>query len=144
MGIFIFSLAISLLCIWASTKMLNIYFKVRAWKKTTAIVISKKAELHKKVSVKNAPYAVRVEYKYVVDGKEYLNNKVYLVELLGGQANHMESSAKKIIDEFRNEIEVRVDPKDAQRSVVFCTGVIMNFFILFIGIISLLIGISFL
>ncbi len=144
MGIFIFSLAISLLCIWASTKMLNIYFKVRAWKKTMAIVISKKIELHKKVSVKNAPYAVRIEYKYVVDGKEYLNNKVYLVELLGGQANHMESSAKKIIDELGNEIEVRVDPKDPQSSVVFCKGVIMNFFILFIGIISLLIGISFL
>lgn len=144
MGVFVFSLVISLLCIWASTKMLSIYFKVKAWKKTMAIVISKKIELHKKVSVKNAPYAVRVEYKYVVDGNEYLNDKVYLVELLGGQANHMESSAKKIIDKFRDEIEVRVDPKDPQRSVVFCTGVIMNFFILFIGIISLLIGISFL
>lgn len=144
MGIFIFSIVISVLCVWASAKLIALYFKVSAWKKVPATIISKKTELHKKVSTKNSPYAVRVQYTYNIDGKEYTNDKVYLVELMGGQANHMESSAKKIINEIKDTVEVYVDPKDPQRSVLFCTGVGMYFFILFVGIISWVIGMSFL
>ncbi len=144
MGVFIFSIIISVVCIWASARLISLYFKVRSWNRIQATIISKKIELHKKVSSRNSPYAIRVEYRYNFNNKEYINNKVYLAELLGGQANYMESSAKRVLENIKDTAEIYVDPTDPQRSVLFCTGVGMYFFILFIGMISWLIGMSFL
>jgi len=120
-----------------------LYFKVKAWDKLKATVISKKIELHKKVSTKNSPYGVKVEYKYQHNSIEYTNNKVYLVELIGGQTNFMESSAKKAINEIGDTALIYVNPKDPKESVMFCNGIGMYVIIFFFGIISLLVGMSY-
>ena len=145
MGLFtlIFSVIISILCFWSSIKLILLYFKVRAWDKIKVTVISKKIELHKKVSTKNSPYGVKVEYKYDYNNIEYINNKVYLVELIGGQTNFMESSAQKVVDEIGDTALIYVNPKDAKESVMFCNGIGMYVVIFFLGILSLLIGIGY-
>ncbi|MEO6303696.1 MAG: DUF3592 domain-containing protein [Bacteroidia bacterium] len=144
MGTFtlVFSILISAVCFWASIKMMRLYFKVKAWKRIPATVISKKIELHKRISTRNSPYAVRVDYKYKYNNQEYSNNKVYMVELINGQANHMESRAKKKLEEIGDVITISVDPKDPQRSVIFINGIGMYVFMFFMAILSLLIGIA--
>ncbi|MBA2611826.1 MAG: DUF3592 domain-containing protein [Bacteroidetes bacterium] len=139
----IFSIVIAAVCFWSGIKLILLYFKVKAWEKVQALVISKKVELHKKVSSRNSPYGVRIEYKYNYHGKDYTNNKVYLVELIGGQVNHMESAAAKAINKIENQVVVYVNQKDPQESVLFCNGVGLYVVIFFFGIISLLISFSY-
>lgn len=141
--ILIFSILIAAVCFWSSIKLILLYFKVNGWEKVNATIISKKVELHTKVSTKNSPYAVRVEYKYNYNGTEYKNDKVYLVELIGGQTNHMESAANKKINEIKESETIFVNPKDPQESIMFCNGIVMYVVVFFFGIMSLLIGYSY-
>ncbi|MDP1799974.1 MAG: DUF3592 domain-containing protein [Bacteroidota bacterium] len=145
MGTFtlIFSILIAAVCFWSSIKLIALYLKVNAWDKVNATVISKKVELHKKVSTRNSPYAVRVEYRYAYNGTEYTNDKVYLVELIGGQTNHMESAANKKINEIKETETIFVNSKDPQESVMFCNGIVMYVVVFLFGIMSLLIGYSY-
>lgn len=141
--ILIFSILIAAVCFWSSIKLILLYLKVNAWEKVNATVVSKKVVLHKKISTKNSPYWIFVEYKYNYKGKEYTNSKVYLVELIGGQTNHMESAANKKINEIKESETIFVNPKDPQESVMFCNGIVMYVVIFFFGIMSLLIGYSY-
>ena len=145
MGTFtlVFSMVIAAVCFWSSIKLILLYFKVKGWDKIPATVISKRVELHKRVSTRNSPYAVRVDYKYNYNGVEYSGDKVYLLELIGGQANHMKSSAEKIIDKIENDINIFVNPKDPKESVMYCNGVVLYVVVFFFGILSLLIGYSY-
>lgn len=145
MGTFtlIFSIVVAVVCFWSSIKLILLYLKVNTWNKTNATIVSKKVELHKKNSTRNSPYGVFVDYKYNYDGKEYINNKVYLVELIKGQTNHTHANATKVINKMENEISIYFNPKDRQESVIFCTGIGLYILVFFFGIISLLVGYSY-
>ena len=54
-----------------------------------ATVISKEVILHLKSSSSRSPYGLKVEYAYQVNNSEFSGHKVDLIELAGGQANHM-------------------------------------------------------
>ncbi|MBA3680014.1 MAG: DUF3592 domain-containing protein [Bacteroidetes bacterium] len=144
MGVFtlIFALLISGVCFWVSIKMIHLYFKVNSWKKTPATVISKKIELHKRVSTRRSPYGIKVDYKYIYNNHEYFNNKVYMVELINGQVNHMEPAAQKKLNEINDLITILVNPKDPAESVIFSSGIGLSIVIFFMGALSLLIGIA--
>ena len=140
--VLIFSILISLGCFWFGFKFIKIYFKVKKWERVNATVVSKKAEPHKKNSTGRSRYGVLVDYKYNYNNVDYVNNKVYLIELLGGQANHMESSAKKIVDKIEHTISIYVNQQNPQESVIFCDGILLYVFIIIMGIGSLLMGLS--
>jgi hypothetical protein len=125
-----------------SYKFLKIYVKVKKWDRVTAKVISKKVELHKKYSNARSPYAVCVEYTYTYNIKDYTNHTVYLAELLNGQVNHMESSAKKVLNKIEDTPLIYVDPKNPENSVLFCNGLGLYILIAIMGLLSLLIGLS--
>ncbi len=141
--ILIFSIIIATACFWSSVKLILLYLKVNAWQKVNATIISKKVELHKKISTRNSPYGIFVEYRYNYNGSEYKNDKVYLVELIKGQTNHTQAAATRVIDKMENELSIFVNPKDPQESVIFCNGIVLYVVIFFFGIMSLLMGYSY-
>ncbi len=141
MVLLLFSLTISLVCFWYGFKCIQLYFKVKNWTKVKASIISKKTELHQKYSTGRSPYAVKVDYTYIFLNNTYTNNKVYLIELIGGQVNHTEASAKKVINTLEDTIVIYVNPKNPQHSVIFCKGIILYVFIFLMGLASLLLGI---
>jgi hypothetical protein len=138
----IFCFLISFAGFWFSIKLIRWYMKVKRWTKTEAIVVSKKIEKHAKYSSARSPYAVRVNYQYTFNQQIYQNSKVYLVELINGQVNHIESAAKKTLDTIKEKLEVFVNPNNPQQSVVFCKGIALYVFVFVTAIMTFLMGLS--
>ncbi len=139
---FIFATVIGLAAIWFSIKFIRLYLKVKKWNRVKAAILSKVLFLHPKVSTSRSPYGIKVNYTYQVNNTSYNGDKVYLVELAGGQANHMKTVAENKLNKIEQTMSVYVNPIDPTQSVMFCEGVGLYAFVFCMGILSLLIGIS--
>ncbi len=138
----IFCLVIGMVSFWYGFQFIKLYLKVKKWTKTEADLVSKKIEIHKKYSTSKSPYAVRIEYKYTYNFQEFFNNKVYLIELINGQVNHIETQAQKVIDKVNDKIEIYVNPKNPQQSVIFCNRIILYLIVIVMGSFSFLFGLT--
>lgn len=138
----IFSLLIAAGCFFISIKMIRLYLKVKKWNRVTAAVVSKEMFLHPKVSTSRSPYGIKAEYRYNINGIDHSGYQIYLVELAGGQANHMKSHAEKKLEEIKPLMPVFVNPSDATQSVMYCQGIGLYVFIFCMGIVSLLMGLG--
>lgn len=144
MGIFsgIFALLISIGCFWASIRMLKVYYNVKRWQQLKARVISKEITIHEKFLTTRTPYKLSVKYTYLLNGMEYNGNKVYLVELLGGQANHTKKDANRKLDKIMGFMPIYVDPSDPKNCVMYCDGVGLYYFIFIMGLFTLFFGLT--
>ena len=140
--IFIFSLVISVAAFWFSVKFIRLYFKVRKWNRVDASVLLKEIILNPKSSSARSPYGLKVVYAFKFNNKEYQGSNVYLVELAGGQANHMKSTAESKLNKIEDTMSIFVNPNDASQSVMYCEGLGLYVLVFFMGILSLLIGLS--
>ncbi len=138
---FVFSIIISLVAFWFSIKFIRLYFKVKRWDRVMATVTSKEVILHLKSSSSRSPYGLKVKYTYQVNNVEFDGSKVDLIELEGGQANHMKTMAEKRLNKIGNTALIYVNPIDAKESVMYCEGIILYIFVFCMAIFSLLIGI---
>lgn len=138
----IFGILIGLGSIWFSIKFLKLYFKVKGWKRVDAKVISKEITIHEKYSTTRTPYKLNATYTYVFNGSAYNGSKIYLAELLGGQANHMKSDAEKRLARIQENLTIYVDPSNPKESVMYCEGAGLYYFILAMGVFALLYGIT--
>lgn len=98
--------------------------------------------LHPKYSTSRTPYGIKAEYHYNINGTEHSGNKIYLVELAGGQANHIKSDAEKKLNRIEPVMKVYVNPVDPKQSVMYCEGIGLYVFIFCMGIVSLLMGLG--
>lgn len=137
----VFGILIGLGGIWFSIKFLKLYFKVKGWNRVDARVVSKEISIHEKYSTTRTPYKLNVTYAYVFNGSEYIGRKIYLAELLGGQANHMKSDAEKRLERINENMTIYVDPNNPKESVMYCEGAGLYYFILVMGVFALLFGI---
>ncbi len=140
--IFILAAVVGLAAIWFSIKFIRLYLKVKKWDRVNAIVTHKSMFIHPKYSTSRSPYGLKVEYNYQVNNSTYTGNKVYLLELIGGQTNHMKQSAESTLNKINETMKVYVNPIDQTQSVMFCEGVGLYMFVFCMGIVALLIGVS--
>lgn len=140
--IFIFSIIISIAAFWFSVKFIRLYFKVRKWNRVDATVLSKEIILNPKSSSARSPYGLKVVYAFKFNDKEYQGSNVYLVELAGGQANHMKSTAESKLKKIEGTMSIFVNPNDPSQSVMYCEGFGLYILVFFMGIMALLIGVS--
>ncbi|HZY80963.1 MAG TPA: hypothetical protein VFE50_15680, partial [Cyclobacteriaceae bacterium] len=99
--------------------------------------------LSKKVDYKHAAngyhYSLKVEYKYLFESKEYVNDKVFLMELMGGRYRYkVNRPADKIIEDLGENVKIYVYPEMPSESVLFCSGIGWYIFVMLIGFILLL------
>lgn len=118
------------------------YLRVRKWNRVEAKVLSKEVIKHEKYSTSRAPFGVKVEYEYASGSTIQKGNKVYLVELIGGQVDHMKRDAENRLTVIKENMLIYVDPLDPSHSVMYCTGMAIYAFIFCAGIIAFLIGLS--
>ena len=137
---FIFSLIISLVAFWFSIKFIRLYFQVKRWNRVMATILSKEVILHPKTSSPRSPFGLKVGYTYQVNQVTFSGNKVDLIELPGGQTNHMKSTAEKRLAKIGNAALIYVNPTDPTQAVMYCEGLGLYIFIFFMAIFSLLIG----
>jgi len=140
---FIFAIVIGLAAIWFSIKFIRLYFKVKKWNRVSATVTLKELFIHPKYSTSRSPYGLKVEYNYQIGDSTFTGNKVYLLELIGGQVNHLKKTAERTLSKIGQSMEVYVNPSDPTESVMFCEGVGLYVFVFFMGIMALLIGVSY-
>ena len=138
----VFAFIISIVAFWFSIKFMRLYFKVKRWNRVNATVLSKEIFLHPKVSSSRSPYGIKVNYTYQVENLTYNGSKVYLVELAGGQANHMKSTAEHKINKMDDTMSVYVNPTDPTQSVMYCEGIGLYTLVFFMAFIAFLIGLS--
>ena len=136
----IFALLIGVVGIWMGTKMILLYFKVKKWMLLPAQVVSKEVFEHKKYSSSISKFGIRVNYLFQFNAKEYNGNKVYLVELINGQTNHLKKTADKKISEIKDTMNVYVNPDNPNESVLFCNGIGLNIIVVLMGLFSVLFG----
>ena len=105
-----------------------------------ATIISKEIILHPKTSSPRSPYGLKVEYAYQVNHIAFKGQKVDLIELEGGQTNHMKSMAEKRLNKIDNTALIYVNPIDSEQSVMYCEGIGLYILVFFMAIFSLLIG----
>ncbi len=138
----IFAIILGLGSFWFSIKFLKLYFKVKGWNRVEAKVVSKEIGIHEKYSTTRTPYKLNATYTYVFNGLEFSGSKIYLAELLGGQANHMKADAEKRLEQIQDNMTIYVDPKDPKESVMYCEGVSLYYFVLAMGVFALLFGLT--
>lgn len=140
--VFIFSIIISIAAFWFSIKFIRLYLKVKKWNRAKATIISKEIFLHPKVSSSRSQYGIKVNYTYQVDYSSYNGNNVYLVELAGGQANHMKRTAESKLNKIEDTMSIYVNPNDPTKTVMYCDGIVLYMLMFFMAIIALLVGLS--
>lgn len=138
----IFAIVIGLTSLWFAFKFLKLYFKVSGWEKVEANVISKEVTVYEKYSTTRTPYKLNAVYNYRFNNQEFTGRFVYLVELMGGQANHTKSNADKRLDQIKGKMIVFVNPKNPKESVMYCEGVILYWIVFFMGLFAILIGVT--
>ena len=139
---FIFALVISSVAFWFSIKFIRLYFKVKKWNRVNATILSKEIFLHPKTSSSRSPYGLKVEYSFRINGTDYKGHNVYLVELAGGQANHMKSTAENKLNKIKDTMSIYIKPNDPSQSVMYCQGLGLYILVFFMAIMALLIGLS--
>lgn len=139
---FIFALVISAVAFWFSIKFIRLYFKVKKWDRINAIILSKEIFLRPKTSSSRSPYGIKVEYSFRFKDTVYKGYNVYLVELAGGQANQMKSTAENKLNKIEDTMSIYVNPSDPTQSVMYCEGIGLYILVFFMAILALLIGLS--
>ncbi|MCU0436750.1 MAG: DUF3592 domain-containing protein [Raineya sp.] len=139
----IFAFLISIVCFWASQRLIRLYLNVKKWNRIEAQIISKEVVYDANLlggSSACSKYTVKTEYQYEFKDKTYTNSKIMLAELLGGRFATLEWQAKKIAERITNPIKIYVNPHKPQESVIFCEGITLYFIIAFMGFVAFLIG----
>lgn len=140
--IFIFSLTVSISAFWFSIKFIRLYLKVKKWNRVTATILSKEIVLNPKSSSARSPYGLKVEYSFNYNNSEYKGHNVYLIELSGGWANHMKSTAESKLSKIEDTMSIYVNPNDPTQSVIYCEGIGLYILVFFMAFIAFLIGLS--
>lgn len=139
---FIFALVISAVAFWFSIKFIRLYFKVKRWSRVNATILSKEIFLHPKTTSSRSPFGIKTEYSFRFNDTDHKGHNVYLVELAGGQANHMKSTAENKLNKIDDIMSIYVNPNDPSQSVIYCEGIGLYILVFFMGLFSLLIGLS--
>ena len=138
----IFAFMISAVAFWFSINFISLYLKVKKWNRVNATILSKEIFLHPKVSSSRSPYGIKVNYTYQADNSTYNGSKVYLVELAGGQTNHLKSTAESKLKKIEDTMLVYVNPNEPTQSVMYCEGIGLYILVFFMAFIAFLIGLS--
>ena len=131
-----------MLAFWYGIKLIKLYLRVKKWERIKATVIQRSVVKRKLSSASRAGYKPSIDYSYTYNSKTYTGSKIFLVELIKGERGFLQHAAEKWLEKIKPEIEIYVDPKNPNEAVMFCEGIALYFFVLIMGLMSLLIGIG--
>lgn len=89
------------------------YFRYIFWKKTSGFILEKRLERVQEI-IKYETYKPVVKYKYTVNGKEYISDKIFITPFESDK-----NTVQKILDEFKSdEVLVYYNPFNPSESIL--------------------------
>ncbi len=136
----IFCCVIAFVAFWYGIKLIRLYFKVKKWDRATATITQKSVVKRTLGAGSRSRFKPSVDYTYKYNFKTYKGKKVFMVELIKGEQGFLYTAAENFIEKIKPEEEIYVNPKNPDEAVIYCKGIGLYFFVLVMGLMSLLIG----
>lgn len=140
--ILVFALLMSFICLWYGIKLIRLWLKVKRWEKITATITQKSVVKKTLSSASRAAYKLSIDYSYLYNLQKYNGNKIFLVDLLKGEKGFLYKAGEKFLEKIKPEEEIYVNPNNPEESVMYCDGIALYIFVLFMSLMSLLIGLA--
>jgi hypothetical protein len=115
---------------------------VKGWDKTFATITQKSVVKKTLSSASRAAYKLSIDYSYQYNLQKYNGNKIFLVDLLKGEKGFLYKAGEKFLEKIKIEEEIYVNPNNPEESVMYCDGIILYIFVLFMSPMSLLTGLA--
>lgn len=124
------------LALWGAFRVSSDIRRGRSWPTTPGKILERR--VGEPMGTKNRSFLPYVKYTYVVDGKSYTNDQVYLIRRSGGMA----SSMQKLVDSFPDPVPVHYDPKDPASSYLISNPTSTSWTLVAFGALAILMGLG--
>ena len=129
-------LAFGALAIWGAFRVSGDIRKGRSWPTTQGKILERR--VGEPMGTRYRSFIPVVKYTYVVDGKEYTNDQVYLIRRTGG----MHAKMQKLVDSFPDPVKVHYDPKDPGSSYLISNPTSTSWLLVGFGALAVLMGLG--
>ena len=124
------------LAIWGAFRVSSDIRRGRSWPTVPGKILERR--VGDPMGTKGRSFLPYVKYTYVVDGKEYTNDQVYLIRRSGGMATRM----RKLVDSFPDPVPVHYDPKDPSSTYLISNPTSTSWTLVAFGALALLMGLG--
>ena len=129
-------LAFGALALWGAFRVSSDIRRGRAWPTVSGKILERR--VGEPMGTKNRSFLPYVKYTYVVDGKTYTNDQVYLIRRSGG----MFTSMQKLVDSFPDPVPVHYDPKDPSSSYLISNPTSTSWMLVGFAALAILMGLG--
>jgi len=124
------------LALWGAFRVSGDIRKGRGWPTTSGKILERK--VGEPMGTRNRSFLPYVKYTYVVDGKEYTNDQVYLIRRSGGMHDRMQ----KLVDSFPDPVPVHYDPANPASSYLISNPTSTSWTLVAFGALAILMGLG--
>lgn len=125
------------LALWGAFRVSGDIKRGRSWPTTQGKVLERRVGEPMGTS-RGRSFIPVVKYTYVVDGKEYTNDQVYLIKRSGGMHDKMQ----KLVDSFPDPVPVHYNPKNPAESYLISNPTSTSWLLVGFGALALLLGLG--
>ena len=137
----IFLLIIGIAAMYVGNKTLKHRKRVYSWPLiTNGKIISKEIKKAKSGASRGANHVVSIEYEFLLEGKKYIGNHYYALELIGSERAMTYEYAEKIIAGLNDPVAIFYNPENPFESYMIKDNAWFMYFALIVGIIVILIS----
>jgi hypothetical protein len=129
-------LAFGALALWGAFRVSSDIKKGRSWPTTPGKVLERR--VGEPMGTRGRTFLPVVKYSYVVDGKEYTNDQVYLIKRSGGMHDKMQ----RLVDSFPDPVPVHYDPANPASSYLISNPTSTSWLLVGFGALALLLGLA--
>lgn len=137
-----FSLLMAALCFYYGIKLGRLHARVRQWARAQAQITQKSVGTFRSSGSGRANHTIKASYGFSVNGINHTGDKVFLVQLIGGNKGFTKPAAERFLAKIPNEIEIYYNPQNPGESVMYCDGRSMYILVFLFGFLSLLLGLA--
>lgn len=132
-GLFLFFGAVAL---WAAFRVSGDIKRNRGWPTTPGKILERR--VGEPMGTRGRSFLPYVRYTYVVDGKEYTNDQVYLIRRTGGMHDKMQ----RLVDGLPDPVPVHYDPKDPAQSYLLVNPTRTQWILVAFGVLALVMALA--
>lgn len=129
-------LGFAVLAFWFAFRVSDDIRRKRPWPTTPGKILERR--VGEPMGTRSRSFLPYVKYTYVVEGKTYTNDQVYMIRRSGG----MHDSMQKLVDGLPDPVPVHYDPKDPASTYLVANPTGTSWTLVAFGALLLLMGVG--